>query len=168
MKTWKFSDNVDTDQIIPGPYLTCNEPEILAQHLFEYVRPGFASLLRRGDVIVGGKNFGCGSSREHAVQGLIGAGIKYVIAESFSRIFFRNSINLGLPILVVKGISNVSEESELLIDTSTQIITDTTNNAEYRYREMPEFINQIVKDGGIVPHTKRLLRVKNENKEDCI
>jgi len=99
-KAWKYGDNIDTDAIIPARYLNMSTPEELAQHCMEDVDPGFASAVRIGDIIVGGANFGCGSSREHAPLAIKGAGVSCVIADSFARIFYRNAINVGLPILV--------------------------------------------------------------------
>jgi len=99
---WKFGDDIDTDAIIPGRYLTINDPKELARHVFEGVRPEFARDVAEGDIIVAGKNFGCGSSREHAPLALKGAGIYCIITKSFARIFFRNAINIGLPVLECK------------------------------------------------------------------
>jgi 3-isopropylmalate/(R)-2-methylmalate dehydratase small subunit len=99
-RAWKFEDDVDTDAIIPGRYLVINDPEDLAKHVFEGVRPEFATEVAEGDIVVAGRNFGCGSSREHAPLGLKGAGVEAVVATSFARIFFRNAINIGLPLFV--------------------------------------------------------------------
>ena len=99
LRVWKFGDNIDTDAIIPGRFLTINNPDELAKHAFEGTRDEFAKTVKDGDVVVGGKNFGCGSSREHAPLALLGSGVHVVLAQSFARIFFRNAINIGLPLI---------------------------------------------------------------------
>lgn len=155
-KVWKFSDNVDTDQIIPAEYLTTSKPEELAKHVFEKVRPEFAKEVRKGDIIVAGKNFGCGSSREHAPRALIGAGVSVVIAESFARIFFRNSINIGLPVIECKV---EAEEGDILeIEFANGIIKNLRTGKEFKFKKMPPFLLNLIGAGGLVGYVKNKLR----------
>ncbi|OYT63103.1 3-isopropylmalate dehydratase [Methanosarcinales archaeon ex4484_138] len=116
---WKFGDDVDTDAVIPGRYLVINDPEGLAEHVFEGVRPEFARNVKVGDIIVAGSNFGCGSSREHAPLALKGAGIRCIVGGSFARIFFRNAINIGLPLLECADYDRIDEGDEIEVDLST-------------------------------------------------
>lgn len=155
MKVWKFNDYIDTDQIIPGPYLQLIDPQEMAKHVFKSIRPELAQRIIPGDIIVAGKSFGCGSSREHAVHAIRATGINYVVAESFSRIFLRNSINLGLPILQVADTSDIQEDDQLEINLEKGIITNITKNAEYQFKKMPEFIMEIINAGGLVEYAKK-------------
>lgn len=166
MKVWKFGDNIDTDQIIPGPYLSISDPQELARHVFESVRPGMASSIKPGDFIVAGKSFGCGSSREHAVHAIRGAGINFVIAESFSRIFLRNSINLGLPILQVADTKDIQEGDQLEINLEKGVVTNLTKKKEYQFKKMPEFITRIIDAGGLVEYAKKQLARKEGDKNE--
>ncbi|MDP2767418.1 MAG: 3-isopropylmalate dehydratase small subunit, partial [Candidatus Methanoperedens sp.] len=125
---WKFEDDIDTDAIIPGKFLTINKPEELAKHAFEGVRPEFASGVKEGDIIVAGRNFGCGSSREHAPLALRGTKVKCIIAKSFARIFFRNAINIGLPLLECAETDKIEEGDHIEVDFGSGIITNTTKN----------------------------------------
>jgi 3-isopropylmalate/(R)-2-methylmalate dehydratase small subunit len=164
MRVWRFSDNVDTDQIIPGPYLAISDPAELARHLFESVRPGLAGQVEPGDIIVAGKGFGCGSSREHAVHAIRASGISLVVAESFARIFYRNSINLGLPILQVADTKDISEGDVLEVDPDQGTINDLTRGKSYQGKKMPEFIQRIIQAGGLENYAR--LQTRGGRSED--
>lgn len=157
-RSWKFGGDIDTDAIIPGKYLVLNTPEELAKHAFEGVRPEFASSVRKGDIIVAGDNFGCGSSREHAPLALKGAGISCVIAKSFARIFFRNSINIGLPMLECREADKISDGDLLEVDFTSGLILNKTKNETYAATPLPEFLQEIVRKGGLIEFTKALIR----------
>jgi 3-isopropylmalate/(R)-2-methylmalate dehydratase small subunit len=152
MRIWKFGDNVDTDQIIPAEYLTTGDPKKLAAHAFAKVRPDFARDVRAGDVIVAGDNFGCGSSREHAPRALIGAGIQCVIAKSFARIFFRNAINIGLPVIEADILEKVAEDDELELQLGEGVIINRTTGEAHRFHPLPEFMQQLLKSGGLIKY----------------
>ena len=152
-KVWKFGCNVDTDQIIPAEYLVMADPIELGKHAFEKVRPEFAGDVREGDIIVADENFGCGSSREHAPRALIGVGISCVIAKSFARIFYRNSINIGLP--VVECDLTVEEGDELTVDFENGVIK--TNEKEYGFPSLPPFLLNLINSGGLVSYVKNKL-----------
>jgi len=156
----KFGDNVNTDDIIPARYLNIYDPKELAKHCMEGIDRGFVEKLRRaadrGNCIVAGKNFGCGSSREHAPLAIKEAGVSCVIAESFARIFYRNAINIGLPILESKTASKrIGSGDELLIDLSKGRITNLSQKESYRVQRFPEFIQQIIKAGGLMNYAKQ-------------
>lgn len=152
-RVWKFQDDIDTDQIIPGRYLVIRDPKELAKHLMEGIDPKFPDKVKRGDFIVAGKNFGCGSSREHAPLALKGAGISAVIAESFARIFYRNAINLGIPLLEAPGISkHLKTGDEIEIDLEKGIIKK--DKREFKFKKLPEFMVEILKKGGLIPYLK--------------
>jgi len=152
MRIWKFGDNVDTDQIIPADYLTTGDPKKLAAHAFAKVRPDFARDVRAGDVIVAGDNFGCGSSREHAPRALLGAGVTCVIARSFARIFFRNAINIGLPVIEADILAKVAEDDELELQLGEGVIINSTTGEAYRFQPLPEFMQQLLKSGGLIKY----------------
>ncbi|OKY77560.1 MAG: 3-isopropylmalate dehydratase small subunit LeuD [Candidatus Methanohalarchaeum thermophilum] len=151
-KAWKFGDDVSTDAIIPGRYLTLNKPEKLAEHVFENERENFADKVEEGDYIVAGENFGCGSSREHAPLAIKGAGIKAIIAKSFARIFYRNAINLGILAIECGETDEIEEEDELEINKNT--ITDKTKDKTFEIEKKPEFIEEIVQKDGLLPYVK--------------
>ena len=157
MRVWKFGDNVDTDQIIPAEYLTSADPEYLAKYAFIKVRPEFSENVRKEDVIVAGENFGSGSSREHAPRALIGAGISCVIAKSFARIFYRNSINLGLPLIELRETDEFDDGDEVEIDFERGIIRNLTKGKTYHFKPLPEFLRKIFDAGGLIPYVKRKL-----------
>ncbi|HPE63932.1 MAG TPA: 3-isopropylmalate dehydratase small subunit [Methanothrix sp.] len=157
-RAWKFKDDIDTDAIIPGRYLVINDPEGLAEHVFEGVRPEFAGEVRAGDFVVAGSNFGCGSSREHAPLGLKGAGVKAVIASSFARIFFRNSINIGLPLFVSADVERIRDGDSIEIDADEGIIFNRSRGESYKTTPLPPFLQEIVEAGGLVDYTKRKVR----------
>jgi len=150
-KVWKFGDNIDTDAIIPAIYLKTVDPDELASHCMEVIIPNFAERITPGDIIVADKNFGCGSSREHAPVAIKAAKISCVIAKSFARIFYRNSINIGLPILECEeAASKIKEDDEIEVDLSTGTITNLTKNETYRAKPFPEFMQKIISSGGLM------------------
>ena len=145
-KVWIFGDNVDTDQIIPAERLVATNLDSLNEYIFEKVRPGFAQQVGKGDIIVAGKNFGCGSSREHAPLSLIQAGITCVVAESFARIFYRNSMNIGL--LLVECKVDAEEGKVISIDTEKGEVV--SGDTVYNFPQYPPFISDMVKAGGLM------------------
>lgn len=160
-RAWKFGDDIDTDAIIPGRYLVINDPLELAEHLFEGVRPEMATQVRKGDIIVAGENFGCGSSREHAPLALKGAGITAVVAKSFARIFFRNAINIGLPLFICSEVDGIRDGDSLEIDMAGGVIHNQSRGESYKTTPLPLFLQEIVEAGGLVEYTKRMVaRVK--------
>jgi 3-isopropylmalate/(R)-2-methylmalate dehydratase small subunit len=157
-RAWKFKDDIDTDAIIPGRYLVINDPEGLAKHVFEGVRPEFAGQVETGDFVVAGTNFGCGSSREHAPLGLKGAGVKAVVAKSFARIFFRNAINIGLPLFISVDVERIRDGDSIEIDADEGIIYNRSRGESYRTTSLPPFLQEIVETGGLVEYTKRMVK----------
>lgn len=150
-KAFKYGDNVDTDVIIPARYLNTHDPKELAQHCMEDLDPDFSKLVAKGDIIVGGKNFGCGSSREHAPLAIKGSGVSCVIAESFARIFYRNAINIGLPIIEsAEAAAKVEHGDELVILPDKGVIKNITKSEEYEGQNFPEFIGEIINAGGLM------------------
>ncbi len=153
---FKFGDNVDTDVIIPARYLNSSDPKELAAHCMEDIDPDFVKKVSNGDIIVATKNFGCGSSREHAPISIKAAGVSCVIAETFARIFYRNAINIGLPIVecpeAAKGI-NAGDEVE--VDFDSGIITDKTTGATYQGQAFPPFMQKIIDAEGLVNYINR-------------
>jgi 3-isopropylmalate/(R)-2-methylmalate dehydratase small subunit len=156
MRVWKFGPDVDTDQIIPAEYLTTGDPKKLAAHAFSKVRPEFSKEARKGDVILAEENFGCGSSREHAPRALIGAGISCVIAKSFARIFFRNSINIGLPLIEADVFDRIEEGEEIAISFEDGVIRNIARGEEYKFEPLPEFMQELLESGGLIPYIKHL------------
>lgn len=151
MKIYKYKDNVDTDVIIPARYLNSFDAKELASHAMVDIDPTFASTVEKGDIIVAGQNFGCGSSREHAPLCLKTAGVKCVIAKSFARIFYRNSINIGFPIMECEGAADKIEKGdEVEVDFSTGIITNKTKNETYQSQPFPEFLQKMIDADGLV------------------
>jgi 3-isopropylmalate dehydratase small subunit len=162
-RAWVYGDNVDTDVIIPARYLSTSEPSELAPHCMEDIDPSFAGAVSRGDVIVAGANFGCGSSREHAPIAIKAAGVSCVIAASYARIFYRNAINIGLPILECPEISRpgaVSKGDELEIDLASGEITNTANGMAFKAAPSPEFLRSLFAAGGLVPYVRERLGAK--------
>lgn len=157
-KVWKFGDDIDTDLIIPGKYLVFNEPEELAKHAFENIRKDFSSKVKKGDFIVAGRNFGCGSSREHAVLALKGLGVNAVIAKSFARIFFRNAINTGLLVIECPETDKISEGDEIELDLKNGEILNITKGERYKIKQLPEFLLKIVEIGGLINYCKTVMR----------
>jgi 3-isopropylmalate/(R)-2-methylmalate dehydratase small subunit len=154
---WKFGDDIDTDAIIPGKYLTINKPDELAKHAFEGVRPEFAKGVKEEDIIVASFNFGCGSSREHAPLALKGARIKCIIAKSFARIFFRNAINIGLALLECPDTDKIDETDHIDVDFATGVITNTTKKETYQATPLPDFVRSIVDAGGLIGYAREML-----------
>jgi len=149
---WKFGDNVNTDEVIPGRYLTITDPEKLAKHTFEDVDPDFPDKITEGDILVGGENFGCGSSREQAPLVLKTLGIGAVLAESFARIFFRNSINLGLPVIECAGITeSVQTGDRLRVTLEEGKIEVLESDKTLKGTVLPQFLIEIIRSGGAVP-----------------
>jgi len=158
-KAWKVGDNIDTDIIIPASYLNHTEPIELAKGLFEPIRKNFSMIVQKGDILLAGKNFGCGSSREHAPIAIKASGISCIIAKSFARIFYRNSINIGLPLIVCPSAVDGSEEGDILdIDFTTGKIYNTTKLLEFLYPPLETFLIEISTVGLI----NYILKNKNE------
>lgn len=155
-KAHKFGDNVDTDQIIPARYLNTSDPGELAGHVMEDADAGFAAAVAPGDIIVGGANFGCGSSREHAPLAIKGAGVGCVIAASFARIFYRNAFNIGLPILEsAEAAAGISPGDRVAVDMGSGVIRNLTTGVEYRAQPIPPFMQEVIAAGGLIEHVKR-------------
>ena len=151
MKIYKYKDNVDTDVIIPARYLNSFDAKELASHAMVDIDPTFASTVEKGDIIVAGQNFGCGSSREHAPLCLKTAGVNCVIAKSFARIFYRNSINIGFPIMECEEAADKIEKGdEVEVDFSTGVITNKTKNETYQSQPFPEFLQKMIDADGLV------------------
>ena len=157
-KVFKYPDNVDTDVIIPARYLNTPNAQELALHCMEDIDKAFVKKVEKGDVIVAGWNFGCGSSREHAPLVLRENGVSCVIASSFARIFYRNAINIGLPIVIcTEAVDDCQELDELAIDFDKGILTNVTRNKTYEITPFPAFINDIMNCGGLINRIKRNL-----------
>ena len=155
---FKYGDNVDTDVIIPARHLTSADPDHLRQHCMEDIDPDFVNKVTVGDIMVAGKNFGCGSSREHAPVAIKASGISLVIASDFARIFYRNSINTGLPIMECPEASEKIEAGDVVeADFDTGIITNVTKGETYQAKAFPEFISRIIEAGGLVEYTRKEL-----------
>jgi len=155
-KAWIFGDNVDTDVIIPARYLNTTDPMELASHCMEDIEPGFKEKVKPGDIIIAGTNFGCGSSREHAPIAIKSVGISCVVAGSFARIFYRNAINIGLPIMECEEIvGKINPGDEMEIDTDSGLIKNITQNTICKARLFPEFINEIIRAGGLMNYAKQ-------------
>ena len=153
-KVWKFGDNIDTDAIIPARYLTTFDPQELAAHCMEDADPDFVKKMKSGDIILGGENFGCGSSREHAPIAIKAAGISCVVAKSFARIFYRNAFNMGLPIFESRELANAIQEGETIVVDSTRGII-TVSNKTFSINPIPPFMEKLIADGGLMKHISR-------------
>ena len=157
-KVWKYGDNVDTDAIIPARYLNMSTAAELAAHTMEDVDASFVSEVKPGDIIVAGKNFGCGSSREHAPVALKGSGIACVVAETFARIFFRNAINIGLPILECPEAAQETDAGQTLeVDLASGSIRNLDTGKAYQASAYPPFMLELIDAGGLVEYTRRKL-----------
>lgn len=165
-KAWKFGNDIDTDLILPGRYLVLRDSKDLAAHVMEGADPEFAKNVDAGDIIVGGTNFGCGSSREHAPIAIKGAGISAVVAESFARIFYRNSTNVGLPLIEIRDISrHISPGDEIEIEMEKGILKNLTTGEEFEIKGLPEFMVEILNEGGLIPYLKDHIDELRENKK---
>lgn len=155
-KTIKYGNNIDTDVIIPARYLNTSDEKELASHCMEDLDKDFLKKINKGDIIIAGKNFGCGSSREHAPIAIKAAGISCVIAETFARIFFRNSINIGLPIMECEEAArDIEEKDEISIDVNSGVITNITKNKTYKASPFPEFMQKIIESQGLIGYIKK-------------
>jgi len=155
-RAWVFGDDVDTDQIIAGRYLVKLDPRELAKHVMEAADPKFASEVRKGDVIVAGRNFGCGSSRERAPLALKAAGISAVVAESFARIFYRNAINLGLPVLTCTGVHKGFKTGDKIgVDVRGGKVQNLSTGKKFKAEPLPDFLSEIVHAGGLLRYMKK-------------
>jgi 3-isopropylmalate/(R)-2-methylmalate dehydratase small subunit len=154
-RAWVFGDNVDTDQIIPAEYLVTMDNSELGRHAFEKARPEFAMKADPGDIVVAGRNFGCGSSREHAPRALMGAGITCVVAESFARIFFRNAINIGLPVIEAK--ITASEGDQIIVSLKDGSVLDNATGERAEFAAYPPFVMMLIEKGGLLPYTKEMM-----------
>lgn len=159
-KIWKFGDNIDTDAIIAARYLSTVDPLELAKHLMEDIRPDFPGLVQKGDIIVAGNNFGCGSSREHAPLAIKGAGVSCVIARSFARIFYRNSINIGLPILECpEDFTGLVDGKDILqVNLEQGLITHAASGRTFESAPFPPFMQDLINRGGLVEYVMSRLQ----------
>ncbi len=154
-KVWRYGDNIDTDVIIPARYLNTFEPAELAKHCMEDIDKNFSAQVKAGEIMVGGKNFGCGSSREHAPVAIKAAGITVVIASSFARIFYRNGINIGLPLLEIgDDVEKIHSDDVLRIDTDKGTIENLTTGEIFHAHPLPNFVQEIAKSGGLINYIK--------------
>jgi len=160
---WRFGDDIDTDAIIPARYLNTHDPAELAKHVMEDADRDFPNKVRRGDIIIAGKNFGCGSSREHAPIAIKASGIQAVVARSFARIFYRNSFNIGLPIFESAGASAGIREGDVVeIDADSGKIRNLTVGEEYYSEVIPPFMQELITAGGLIEWTKEKIERKRE------
>lgn len=157
-RVWKYGDNIDTDAIIPARYLNTTSEQEMASHCMEDWDPSFVKGVQPGDIVVAGKNFGCGSSREHAPIALKASGISCVVAETFARIFFRNALNIGLPILECPEAAQATSAGDILeIDLSTGTIRNVDTGATFQATPYPDFMLALIDAGGLVEYTRRKL-----------
>ena len=158
-KVFVYGDNVTTDDIIAGRYLTKHDPEYWKEHAMENIDPEFVESVKRGDMIIGGKNFGCGSSREQAPIALKAAGISAVVADSFARIFYRNSINQGLLVLTCPGVRRGFKKGDgVKVDLKRGMVCNTTTGEVFKFKPLPGFVLNILRAGGLIPYLKRAQR----------
>lgn len=159
---FRYGRDVDTDVIIPARYLNTSDPAELAKHCLEDLDPTFVGRVKRGDIIVADENFGCGSSREHAPVAIKAAGVSVVIAKSFARIFYRNAINIGLPIMECPEAADaISDGDVVYVDADTGVVRDETTGATFQAQPFPPFIQEIINEGGLVARTKKKLAEKD-------
>ncbi len=156
-KAWKFGADIDTDAIIPARYLNTSDPNELAKHCMEDSKnPDFIKKMKVGDIIVADKNFGCGSSREHAPIAIKAAGVSCVVAKSFARIFYRNSFNMGLPIFEsAEAASGISEGDQIEVDADGGVIRNLTSGREFKVAPVPAFMQELIAAGGLMAYTKK-------------
>ncbi|PKN69788.1 MAG: 3-isopropylmalate dehydratase small subunit [Deltaproteobacteria bacterium HGW-Deltaproteobacteria-12] len=156
-RVWKFGDNIDTDAIIPARYLNTSDPGELAAHCMEDADPEFIGKIKEGDIILGGENFGCGSSREHAPIAIKAAGISCVVAKSFARIFYRNSFNMGLPIFESSELwGAIQEGEEISLDSAQGKISTINGNKTFSINPIPPFMEELIADGGLMKHIAKI------------
>jgi 3-isopropylmalate/(R)-2-methylmalate dehydratase small subunit len=163
-RAWVFGDDVDTDQIAPSRFIVSTDPDDLADHAFNDLRPAFAEAVAEGDFVVAGGNFGSGSSREHAPLSLVGAGVAGVVAESFARIFLRNCINLGLPVLVCPRAGEIDDGDEISLRFDEGAVVNHSAGEQYDAEELPGFLRELVDAGGLKPYTRAKLDEQNDSK----
>ena len=157
-RAWKYGDNINTDEIIPARYLNTTDPHELAKHCMEDLDSAFASRIKAGDILVGGTNFGCGSSREHAPICIKAAGLSCVIAASFARIFFRNAINIGLPIIESeKASARIRTGDEIEVHVGAGKVKNLTRNEEYEIVPYPPFMKELIASGGLMNYIKGVI-----------
>lgn len=159
MKAWLFGDDIDTDVLAPGRYMKLGIEEI-AQHCLESVLPSFASSVRKGDVVVAGRNFGCGSSREQAPAALKHLGVAAIVAESFAGLFYRNSLNLGLPALVCRDARRIRQGDEVKLDFERSTIADLGSGETLSFEPIPPHLMEVVRDGGLLAHLEKRLKCR--------
>ena len=158
-KVWKFGNNINTDEIIPAPYLVSLDEKELSKHCLEKINPKFDKFRKKGDIILAGENFGCGSSREQAPLAIKATGISAIVATSFSRIFFRNSINIGLPILESKEAVKESDEGDILkIDLKEGLIKNISKRKTFKTEKFPPFLQEIINSGGLISKIKKEIK----------
>ncbi|MGD9506151.1 MAG: 3-isopropylmalate dehydratase small subunit [Syntrophobacteraceae bacterium] len=157
-KAWKFGDDVDTDAIIPARYLNTSDPKALAAHCMEDADATFSGKVNAGDVIIAGKNFGCGSSREHAPVAIKAVGVSCVIAQSFARIFYRNAFNTGLPILECpEAVAAIETGDEVEVDLDQGVVANVTKGVKYKAEPVPPFMQELLNAGGLIPYVQKQL-----------
>lgn len=162
-RVWKYGDNIDTDVIIPARYLSASTAEELGKHCMEDIDTGFIKAVKPGDIMVAGENFGCGSSREHAPLALKGAGIAAVVAKSYARIFYRNAIDIGLPILEsAEAVDGAATGDVLEIELESGVIKNQRTGATFQSKPFPKFIMDIIEAGGLIPYTRRRLQQRKQ------
>ena len=154
-KVWKFGDNIDTDVIIPARYLSSTDPKVLGEHCMEPLDPSFAKKVSKGDIIIGGLNFGCGSSREHAPIAISAIGIPLIIAKSFARIFYRNAFNKGLALLEADIFDIIEQGEEVEVDVTTGVIK--SGDREVKAKPIPPFMVELINEGGLINHLRKKL-----------
>jgi len=159
-KVWKFGDNIDTDVIIPARYLSSTDPKVLGEHCMEPLDPSFAKKVKKGDIIVGGFNFGCGSSREHAPIAISALGINLIIAKSFARIFYRNAFNKGLALLEADIFDEIEQSEEIEVDITTGVIKWGVQ--EVKAKPIPSFMIELINEGGLINYLRKKLEAENE------
>tara|TARA_B100001063_G_scaffold96250_1_gene89892 strand:+ start:212 stop:712 length:501 start_codon:yes stop_codon:yes gene_type:complete len=153
-KVWNFGANIDTDVIIAARYLNSSDPQHLAKYVMEDADPEFPNKLQRGDIIVAGENFGCGSSREHAPIALKAAGVAAIVAPSFARIFYRNAFNMGLPIFELPESLEIKEGETISINLDNGVITNETTKKDYKFTPIPPFMQELIASGGLINYAK--------------
>lgn len=160
-KVWRYGDHVDTDVIIPARYLNSFDPAELASHCMVDLDPTFSQKVQAGDIIVGGKNFGCGSSREHAPIAIQASGVPVVVADSFARIFYRNGINIGLPLLEIgTEVEKIKAGDRLRVDTATGVIENVTTGDVFQAHPLPGFVQEIARAGGLIPYIQKNMKAE--------